>query len=96
MANAILANSAGWNPTPPTRTQMLAPLMLAPRPGTSGSRTSTRPAIIAVYVYRRSVRWSRSRTMTAAARTTEIAVHTSWRCANVSSRPRAAYAKSIR
>ena len=34
--------------------------------------------------------------MTAAARITEIAVHTSCRCANASSRPRAAYAKSIR
>ncbi|TWG84159.1 hypothetical protein L603_002100000360 [Cellulosimicrobium cellulans J34] len=50
IANAIFANSAGWSEKPNRLIQICAPLMRAPRPGTSGSATSTMPAIIAVYV----------------------------------------------
>ena len=41
MARAILANSPGWKLIGPRLTQMRAPLMFLPSPGTSGSISST-------------------------------------------------------
>ena len=42
MARAILANSPGWKLIGPRLTQMRAPLMFRPRPGTSGSISGAR------------------------------------------------------
>ena len=41
MASAILANSPGWKLSGPMLTQMRAPLIVRPMPGTSGSSSRT-------------------------------------------------------
>ena len=45
-----LPNSAGWNDSGPNATQSLAPLIVRPIPGTTGSSSNTRPASPIVYV----------------------------------------------
>ena len=45
MASAILANSPGWKLIGPTLTQMRAPLIVWPMPGTSGRRSRNAPAV---------------------------------------------------
>ena len=39
-----MANSPGWKPIGPSSTQMRAPLIVWPRTGTSGSRSSPTPS----------------------------------------------------
>jgi hypothetical protein len=43
MARRILANSPGWKLIAPKLTQMRAPLMVLPTPGTSGAMRSPNP-----------------------------------------------------
>jgi len=65
MARAILANSPGWKLTGPRATQILAPLMVRPTPGTSGSSSRPTPTTMSVYgVSRSRMRRTKSRVST--------------------------------
>ncbi len=75
----IFASSPGCSENGPTWIQMRAPLIVAPRPGISGSSSRTMDASRAIYVKRRRTRWSFTAQSTRAPTRMAMAVHISCR-----------------